>query len=225
MVGDQEQQVNVDLDVRRLADYAISPLDVTNALARRNALLPGGNAQIGGRAATVTAPDTLQNAQDVADTPVTTLDGRIVRVGDLASVRSGYPDPPDELVRVGGQPSVALAVMAKATSSVTQLTPQIRPLIARELAQRPAGLAVTFIADQPTTVDKRLFDFTTNLALGIIFATVLAQRTARGDDHRAFDHPDVGRDAAAVDRPAADQHHLAYHRDRHGRRCPHCRGR
>ena len=37
MVGDQEQQVNVDLDVRRLADYAISPLDVTNALARLHA--------------------------------------------------------------------------------------------------------------------------------------------------------------------------------------------
>ena len=173
MVGDQEQQVNVDLDVRRLADYAISPLDVTAALARRNALLPGGTAQIGGRAATVTAPDTLQNAQDVADTPITALGGRTVRVGDLSTVQMGYPDPPDELVRVGGQPAVALAVMAKATSSVTQLTPEIRPLIAQELRQYPAGLHVTFIADQPTTVDKRLFDFTANLALGIIFATVL----------------------------------------------------
>ncbi|HZV79236.1 MAG TPA: efflux RND transporter permease subunit [Candidatus Binatus sp.] len=173
MVGDQEQQVNVDLDVRRLADYAVSPLDVTNALARRNALMPGGTAQIGGRAASVTAPDTLQNAQDVADTTVTTIDGRTVRVGDLATVQLGYPDPPDELVRVRGKPAVALAVMARATSSVTQLTPEIRPLVARELARYPAGVHVTFIADQPTTVDKRLFDFTANLALGIVFATVL----------------------------------------------------
>jgi len=173
MVGALEQQVQVDLDVRRLADYAVSPLDVSAALARRNALLPGGTAQIGERAASVTAPDTLQGARDVADTPVVTMNGRTVRVGDLADVHTGYPDPPDELVRVGGKPAVALAVMAKATSSVTQLTPEIRPLIARELAQYPAGLHVTFIADQPTTVDRRLLDFTTNLALGIVLATVL----------------------------------------------------
>ena len=173
MVGDQEQQVAVELDIRRLAAYSVSPLDVTAALARRNALLPGGIAQIGGRAANVTAPDTLQSVRDVADTQIVSTNGRTVRVGDLASVHAAYPDPPDELVRVGGQPAVALAVMAKATSSVTQLTPEIKPLIARELARYPAGLHVTFIADQPTTVDHRLFDFTLNLALGIVLATVL----------------------------------------------------
>lgn len=173
MVGNQEQQVSVNLDIRRLADYAVSPLDLTRALARRNALLPGGTAEIGGRSASITAPDTLQGAQTVADTPIATVDGRTVRVGDLATVQTDYPDPPDELVRVGGKPAVALAVTAKATSSVTQLTPEIRPLIARELGKYPAGLHVTFIADQPTTVDKRLFDFISNLAVGVLLATVL----------------------------------------------------
>lgn len=173
MVGDQEQQVNVNLDVRRMADYAIGPLDVTNALARRNALLPGGVAEIAGRSASVTAPDTLHSVEDVADTPIASIGGRDVRVGDVATVQTGYPDPPDELVRVGGKAAVALAVMAKATSSVTRLTPEIRPLIAEELRKYPAGIHVTFIADQPTTVTNRLADFMANLMLGVVLASVL----------------------------------------------------
>ena len=173
MIGAQEQQVNIDLDVRRLSEYGISPARVTQALQTGNPLIPSGTSAVDGRSVLFGTNDALKSATDVAHVPIAAVGGRDLLVGDVANVTTGYPDPPDELVRVDGRPGVALAISAKATSSVTKLDPEINALLAQRAAQWPAGIRTAFIADQPHTVSSRLRDFMANLALGVLFATAL----------------------------------------------------
>ncbi len=39
--------------------------------------------------------------------------GHVLRLGDLATVESGYEDPPSFLIRNGGEPSLVLAVVMR----------------------------------------------------------------------------------------------------------------
>ena len=173
LVGEQVQQVNVDLDVAALQHYAIGAADVLNAIAARNALVPAGSVAVDGRLAQVDPSDALRGVADVAATSVAPVGGRAVRVGDLAQVGAGYPDPPSELVRVDGAPGIAIAVQAKETSSLTDLGPEVKDAIAAERLRWPAGTHVAFIADQPRSVDERIADFGLNLLLAVAIVTGL----------------------------------------------------
>lgn len=173
VVGAQEENVDVDLDLRALSQYGISADEVAGSLAARNALVPSGTVSPGGRVAQVDPSDALRTPADVTATNVRTVDGRTVRVGDLARVTTGYPDPPQELVRVDGRPGVALAIKAKETSSVTTLGPEVRAFLDRERENWPAGVRLTAIADQPVSVSARVNDFFSNLLLAVVIVTLL----------------------------------------------------
>lgn len=173
MVGAQEQEVHVDLDARRLADYGIAPEQVSAAVTQANVLVPGGTSAISGRSVQISTDETLKAAHDVAETSIVTLGSRPVRIGDVADVKAAYPDPPDELVHVNGSEGIALAISAKATSSVTTLDPEINAYLAAQRSGWPSGVRVSFIADQPSTVSGRLRDFMFNLALGVLLAATL----------------------------------------------------
>ena len=173
LVGERVQQVDVELDVAALQHYALGANDVVDALAARNALVPAGTVAVDGRLAQVDPSDPLHDAAGIAATSVRTIGGRAVRVGDLAHVGTGYPDPPDEIVRIDGKRGIAIAVQAKETSSLTDLGPEVRAALAAERASWPAGTDATMIADQPKTVDDRVADFGLNLALAIVIVTTL----------------------------------------------------
>ncbi|GAC1419428.1 MAG: efflux RND transporter permease subunit [Candidatus Velthaea sp.] len=173
MVGAQERQVNVDLDLAALSQFGITASDVVNALAAQNALVPAGSAAVGGRLTQIDPAAPLANVADVSAAPVRSIEGRPIRVGDLARVATGYPDPPQEIVHVDGHVGIALAIAAKETSSVTDLGPEVQRFLAKERAEWPAGTQAALIADQPKTVNDRISDFMLNLLLAIAIVTGL----------------------------------------------------
>jgi len=173
LVGAQERQVDVDLDVRALAEYGIAATDVTTAIAAHNALVPGGAIALGGRSAQVDPSDGLHTVADVGNVPLARIGGRAIRTSDVARVRVGYPDPPDEIVRVNGKRAIVIAVQAKETSSVTTLGPNVKALLTRTQAAWPAGVSYALVADQAKTVDDRVADFALNLVLGVVVVTLL----------------------------------------------------
>ena len=176
LVGEQTQRVDVALDALALGRYALGAQDVVDALSARNALVPAGSVALGGRLAQIDPADPidpLRALDDIAATGVRAAGGRPVRVGDVATVQVGYPDPPDELVRVDGRPGIALAVQAKETSSLTDLGPEVRELLAHEAANWPAGTRAALIADQPRTVGDRITDFAFDLLLAVVIVTGL----------------------------------------------------
>jgi multidrug efflux pump len=173
LIGEQVQQLDVELDVAALQRYALSANDVVNALQARNALVSAGSVAVDGRLSQVDPSSPLHGIADVATTNVRTVNGRAVRVGDLARVAGAYPDPPSELVRVDGKPAVAIAVQAKETSSLTDLGPEVSAALERERAGWPAGTHAALIADQPRTVNDRVADFALNLVLAVAVVTGL----------------------------------------------------
>ena len=174
IVGEQEEAINADIDVRRLAEYGITPGDVANALRAQNALVPSGSVALAGRSAQVdVATSGLRSAADVSNVAIAAPGGRLVRVGDVARVHAGDPDPPAELVHVDGRPGIALAIQSKNTSSLTLLGPEVRHALVTARAEFPVGMHVAVLADQPAEVSNRVDDFLRNLCYAVVIVTVL----------------------------------------------------
>ena len=87
----------------------------------------------------------------IAAVPVQ-ADGRIFRLGDIATVKRGYEDPPSFLVRQGGKPALGLGVSMQDGANIITLGENLQGAMKAIVVELPVGLEVTQIADQPHIV-------------------------------------------------------------------------
>ncbi|MFY7855394.1 MAG: efflux RND transporter permease subunit, partial [Rubrivivax sp.] len=172
--GRQAEKVYVEFSSPRLAALGLSPQALLDALARHNAMQPTGSVE--GRHdrvfVRVAAPGPgLRHAQDVADVPLE-AGGRLLRLGDVATVRSGLEDPPQFTVRHNGQPVVMLGVTFERSGNILALGAALDARMQTLQAALPRGVTVDKVADQPRIVDESVWEFERSFleALAIVLA-------------------------------------------------------
>lgn len=170
--GRQAEKVDVGFTSARLAALGISPQTLIDALARQNLVSPAGGAEgqhdrvfvrIADQSAAAQAglgrlPGSFQDARDVADMPVE-AGGRLLRLGDIAIVRSGLEDPPQFTVRHNGQPVVMLGVTFASSGNILKLGAALDERMTALRAALPVGVTVDKVADQPRIVDESVWEF------------------------------------------------------------------
>ena len=67
-----------------------------------------------------TCPPTCTGTAAIAAVPVQ-AGGQVFRLGDIATVRRGYEDPPTFLVREGGKPALGLGVSMQDGANIITL--------------------------------------------------------------------------------------------------------
>ena len=158
VLGKQAEKVYVELSTRRLAALGIPPSAVFDALARQNLVTPAGSAD--------TPHDRVQARVDgrfggVADIENVRLDvgGQLLRLSDVATVKSGYEDPPSLTIRHNGVPVLALGVTLKDKGNVTAFGRAMDARMAQIRQELPAGVDVQQYADQPRVVAASIWEF------------------------------------------------------------------
>ena len=108
--GGKQRQVEVDLNPTALQSKGLSALDVVNAIALQNLILPTGTSKIGGTEYQVTVPNAApQTMEDLNRIPIKTIGDTTIYIKDVAWVHNGSP-PQTNIVRVNGQRSVLLTI-------------------------------------------------------------------------------------------------------------------
>ena len=97
-------------------------------------------------------------------------DGRVFRLGDIATVKRGYEDPPTFIVREGGKPALGLGVSMQDGANIITLGENLKHAMNAITAELPVGIEVTQIADQPHIVEHSVSEFVETFveALGIV---------------------------------------------------------
>jgi len=118
----------------------------------------------------------LDGAKAVAETPVES-NGRVFRLGDIATVTRGYEDPSDYKVRQKGKPALGIGVVMAKGANILELGEAVKAATAEFMAAVPQGIDVEQIADQPEVVDHAVTEFVHSFieALAIVlFVSFLA---------------------------------------------------
>src|SRR6478752_7285456 len=100
----------------------------------------------------------FSGAEAIAAVPVQ-ADGRVFRLGDIATVKRSYEDPPTFVVREGGKPALGLGVSMADGANIITLGENLKQAMASVMAELPVGIEVTQIADQPHIVDESVSEF------------------------------------------------------------------
>jgi multidrug efflux pump len=97
-------------------------------------------------------------------------DGRAIRLGDIASVRRGFVDPPQPLLHVNGDRAIGLGISMREGGDILELGADVDRAMRGIVADLPIGIEPHLVSDQPSVVTTAIGDFITSLyqAIGII---------------------------------------------------------
>jgi len=145
--GGKARVVAVDMDLAALKAKNLTPQDVVDAFNAQNFVLPGGTAKIGGTEYDVSLNSNAKMIAALNDLPVKTVNGAVIRVGDVAQVHDGYL-PQQNVVRLDGVRGVLLTVLKSGAASTLSVVDGVKKAMPRILAGLPDGIDIKEFADQ-----------------------------------------------------------------------------
>ena len=100
----------------------------------------------------------LDGAKAVAETPVES-NGRVFRLGDIATVTHGFVDPPTFIARQEGKPALGIGVVTTKGANILELGKEVEKATNDFMKAVPQGIEVEQIADQPKVVERAVGEF------------------------------------------------------------------
>jgi multidrug efflux pump subunit AcrB len=168
--GEIEQRIHVEVSHARLATLGIGAPAILEALARHNPVVPAGVVETGSTRVHLRMGGGLDGLASIRAVPVSTADGRTLRLGEIATVTRGLADPPSAAVLHEGAPAVLISVAKQRGFNVLALGDSLRAELAAIRADLPAGLTLAPISDQPAIVAESVGEFLQKfaVALGVV---------------------------------------------------------
>ena len=145
--GGKQRQIQIDLDSSALQALGLSGNDVANALAAQNLITPAGTQKIGGFEYVIQLNNSPLKMEELADLPIKVVNGAMVYVRDVATVRDGNP-PQTNIVHVNGNRSVLMMVLKAGSISTLDIIAGIKQKVIDFKDSLPDNLKVGFVGDQ-----------------------------------------------------------------------------
>src|SRR5690242_3824075 len=176
LYGAQDERIFVEFSHAKLATLGITPQALFDSLAKQNNVTPAGTVETSSQRVPLRVTGALDGVQAVAETPVES-NGRVFRLGDIATVTHGFVDPPSFKVRQEGQPAIGIGVVTAKGANILELGKDVAAAANDFMKAVPQGINIELIADQPKVVEHAVSEFTHSFieALGIVlFVSFLA---------------------------------------------------
>lgn len=169
--GAPERQVEVALDLGRLARLGIPTGLVLEAIRDRGAEVPAGRLEAGTRVFNVRTSGGYRTLEEIASTIVSARDGRLVRVQDVASVRWAYADSTYRAF-YNGRRAVFITVTQQERANITAVRDRIWDVVDDFERELPAGVTLERGFDQASIVSNRLARLGTDLLIATALVSV-----------------------------------------------------
>ncbi|WP_342727086.1 efflux RND transporter permease subunit [Bradyrhizobium sp. B097] len=158
LYGTQDERIFVEFSHAKLATLGITPQALFDSLAKQNNVTPAGTVETSSQRVPLRVTGALDGVKAVAETPVES-NGRVFRLGDIATVSHGYVDPPSFKVRQEGKPALGIGVVTAKGANILELGKEVQQATAEFLKAVPQGVDIQQIADQPKVVEHAVGEF------------------------------------------------------------------
>jgi len=145
--GGKSRLISVDLDLPALKAKNLAPLDVVTALTAQNLIYPSGTAKIGATEYAIELNTNPKQLIDLADLPIKTVHGAVIRLADVAQVRDGY-SPQQNVVRYEGVRGALLSIYKTGAASTMDVVAGVKKAMPRILKTLTENVNVQEFADQ-----------------------------------------------------------------------------
>jgi multidrug efflux pump len=171
--GDQDERVYVEISNTQLTRLGISPQQIAQAIDGQNAVAPAGTMNTPNDRVFVRPSGQITDMAALADTLIR-VNGRSFRLGDIATIKRGYLDPPATQMRSGEKPVLGIGITMQPGQDVVRLGKALDAQVAQLRAQLPAGLVLNEVSSMPHAVSKSVDDFLEAVAEAVVIVLIVS---------------------------------------------------
>jgi multidrug efflux pump len=156
--GTQDEKIFIEYSHGRLANLGIPQTAISDSVIKQNTVTPSGVIETNAQRVPLRVTGALTGEKAVAEIPVE-ANGRVFRLGDIASVTRGFVDPPSFVVRQKGKPAIGLGVVMAKGANILDWGKDVAKQSDMFMKAVPVGISLEQIADQPKVVDRAIVEF------------------------------------------------------------------
>jgi multidrug efflux pump subunit AcrB len=171
-LGGVQRAVVVNLNPAAMYAENLSPVDIGNALATTNVVIPSGTARMGNYEYNVDLNMSPHKVAEFNRLPIKYVNGAPIFIGDVAPVSDTH-QPQSNVVRVDGRPATFLLVIKHAAASTLSVVDAVRRRIPDILAVAPKGLKVSLTFDQSAFVRSALWEVVREASAAAILVALM----------------------------------------------------
>jgi multidrug efflux pump len=158
LVGQQNEQVTVEVSYRKLAELGLTLPDIFAAIRQENSVVASGFVDTAADRIRVRTRPALDGPAALAGLPVQ-AHGHLLRLGDFASIARTVADPPASTMRLDGHPAMGLGISMADGGNILDLGQRVAARLADIEPGLPLGIHLTRLNDQSQVVKLDIADF------------------------------------------------------------------
>lgn len=172
--GRQQEQVIVEISRSRLAALGIPPAQIANLLQTQNSVSNAGSLQVGAESIRIHPTGEFQSVAELEQLIISNPAAKeLIYLGDVAKVYRASQEIPNHVIRFNGKPALSLGVSFSAGVNVVSAGAAVVSRMAQLDYQRPVGIEISPIYNQPAEVAASVDGFVINLVESVLIVIVV----------------------------------------------------
>ncbi|MBB3211828.1 multidrug efflux pump subunit AcrB [Herbaspirillum sp. Sphag1AN] len=172
IIGEQAEHIFVSFSHDRLATMGVAPQEIFAALNSQNVLTPAGSINTKGSQVFVRLDGSFDNLQKIRDTPIV-VQGRTLKLSDVATVERGYEDPATFEVRNNGEPALLLGIVMRDGWNGLDLGKALDAEVTAINKDLPLGASLTKVTDQAVNIASAVNEFMVKFVVALLVVMVV----------------------------------------------------
>ena len=173
IVGALEQEVQINVDLNRMAAAQISFMDIESAVKNENITISGGTVKMDGVRRTLNVKQEFKNAEQIGNIIIKGPTGASVYLRDIAEVKDSFKEQ-ESYARLYGKNVITLNVKKRSGENLIEASDKINALIKdMKGTTLPRDLNITITGDQSDQTRITLHDLINTIIIGFILVTLI----------------------------------------------------
>ncbi len=173
IVGALDPEVQINVDLNKMAAAQISFNDIESAVGYENLTVPGGAVRMDGVRRDINVKQDFKSAEEISNIVVKTPTGGSVYLKDIADVKDSFKEQ-ESYARLYGKNVITLQIKKRAGENLIEASDKINALIAEMKGTTlPNDLNVTITGDQSNQTRVTLHDLINTIIIGFILVTII----------------------------------------------------
>ncbi|MCZ6448250.1 MAG: efflux RND transporter permease subunit [Alphaproteobacteria bacterium] len=176
ILGVQEERIYLETTPARLAQLGVSPQEIFGALAHQNVIKPGGQIVADGRVILLEPSGNFDSVDEIRDVVfrIPNTD-RVLRLGEILSIRRDLVDPPALPSFYNDRPSVILSVSTVVGTNNVEFGDRLTALLGDVQQDLPVGYVLDYATFQPELIAAAVQGAVSNVyqTLAIVLVVVM----------------------------------------------------
>ncbi|WP_100753059.1 efflux RND transporter permease subunit [Vibrio salilacus] len=172
--GQQQEQVFIEVSMKRLSSLGLAPQTVFNLLSTQNVVSSAGAIRIGDEYIRIHPTGEFQSVDKLGDLIITERGAQgLIYLKDVAEIKRGYIEVPSNIITFNGKLTLNIGVSFAQGVNVVEVGKRFDRRLAELKYQQPVGVDIAEIYSQPKEVDKSVSGFVVSLAQAVAIVIIV----------------------------------------------------